>query len=49
MKKHSPARRRLIFLSALVPVFGVAALAVVRPEAFERLDNTVYDLSLIHI
>jgi HD-GYP domain-containing protein (c-di-GMP phosphodiesterase class II) len=46
VKKHSPARRRLIFLSALVPVCGVAALAVVRPEAFVRLDHTVYDVML---
>jgi adenylate cyclase len=30
----------------MVPVFGVAALAVVRPEAFERLDHTVYDVML---
>jgi HD-GYP domain-containing protein (c-di-GMP phosphodiesterase class II) len=44
VKKHSPARRRLIFLSAMVPVFGVAALAIVRPEAFARLDHTVYDV-----
>ena len=30
----------------MVPVFGVAALAVVRPEAFVRLDHTVYDVML---
>src|SRR5829696_1435463 len=28
----------------MVPVFGVAALAVVRPEGFLRLDHTVYDV-----
>ena len=30
----------------MVPVFGVAALAIVRPEAFVRLDHTIYDVML---
>ena len=46
MKKHGPIRRRLILFSALVPVLGVAVLAVLRPEAFVRLDHTVYDAML---
>ena len=46
MKKHGPVRRRLILFSALVPVLGVAVLAVLRPEAFVRLDHTVYDAML---
>ena len=46
MKKHGPVRRRLILFSALVPVLGVAVLAVLRPEAFVRLDHTAYDAML---
>jgi len=46
VKKHGPVRRRLILFSALVPVLAVASLAVLRPEAFDRLDHTVYDAML---
>ena len=46
MLKGSPARRRLILVSAIIPVLVVAALAMTRPEAFVRLDHTVYDVML---
>ena len=46
MLKGSPARRRLILVSAIIPVLVVAAMAVIRPEAFVRLDHTVYDVML---
>jgi adenylate cyclase len=39
-------RRRLIFLSAVGPVLIVAVMAVMRPDAFVRLDHTVYDVML---
>jgi adenylate cyclase len=39
-------RRRLIFVSAIVPVLVTAAAAVMRPEAFVRLDHTIYDVML---
>ena len=46
VQKKAPARRRLIFISAIGPVLVVASLAVVRPDAFVRLDHTVYDMLL---
>jgi adenylate cyclase len=40
------SRRRAILFSATVPVLTVAAMAVMRPDAFVRLDHTVYDVML---
>jgi adenylate cyclase len=44
--KRSRQHRRLIFLSAIVPVMLSAVFAVIRPEAFVRLDHTIYDIML---
>lgn len=46
MLKKPGARRRLILRSAIVPVLLVAAMTVLRPEAFVRLDHTVYDVMM---
>ena len=46
MQKHPGARRRQLLISAILPVLVVAALAVTRPDAFVRLDHTVYDMML---
>jgi CHASE2 domain-containing sensor protein len=46
VKPKGRARRRLILLSAIAPVLVVATLAVVRPESFDRLDHTIYDVML---
>jgi adenylate cyclase len=37
-------RRRLIFLSGIVPVLMAAVMAVSRPRVFVNLDNAVYDI-----
>jgi adenylate cyclase len=46
VQKHPGARRRQLLVSAILPVLLVAALAVTRPDAFVRLDQTVYDMML---
>ncbi len=47
MFRHSSARRRrLIFLSGIVPVLFAAFLAVYRPALFGRLDDSTYDMVL---
>src|SRR5438105_8830743 len=39
-------RRRLVFICGVVPVFLTAVLALYRPAALGRLDDTVYDMLL---
>ena len=39
-----PSRRRLIFVSGIVPVLSVVVLALVRPGALARLDDATYDV-----
>jgi CHASE2 domain-containing sensor protein len=41
-----PQRRRLIFLSGVVPVLFTLALAVYRPATFAQLDAATYDVLL---
>ena len=43
MKLSVPPRRRLVFLSGLVPVLFGAVLALYRPPLFTRLDAATYD------
>jgi CHASE2 domain-containing sensor protein len=43
-KHATPPRRRLIFLSGVVPVLFTAVLAVYRPPIFARVDEAAYDL-----
>jgi adenylate cyclase len=45
--KHSVApRRRLVFLSGVVPVLVTAMLSIYRPHVFDRLDRATYDIVL---
>ena len=44
MKPFSPRRRRLVFLSGLVPTLCTAALVIHRPELVARLDAATYDI-----
>ena len=47
MLSHSVApRRRLIFLSGVVPVLVTALLSIYRPHFFDRLDRATYDIVL---
>ena len=47
MFRHPAApRRRLVFLSGLVPVLVTAVLSIVRPPMFDRLDRAAYDVVL---
>ncbi len=47
MPSHSFAtRRRLIFLSGIVPVLMTALLSISRPHVFDRLDRAAYDIVL---
>ena len=47
MFRHPAApRRRLVFLSGLVPVLATALLSIVRPPVFDRLDRAAYDVVL---
>jgi HD-GYP domain-containing protein (c-di-GMP phosphodiesterase class II) len=39
-------RRRLIFLSGIVPVLVTALLSIYRPHVFDRLDRATYDIVL---
>jgi adenylate cyclase len=41
-----PPRRRLIFLSGIVPVLFTLVLVVYRPPMFARLDDATYDVML---
>jgi CHASE2 domain-containing sensor protein len=42
---HSgPPRRRVVFLSGVVPVLATALLAIYRPPLFARLDDAAYDV-----
>jgi HD-GYP domain-containing protein (c-di-GMP phosphodiesterase class II) len=44
---HAPTpRRRLIFLSGVVPVLVTALLSIYRPHVFDRLDRATYDIVL---
>jgi CHASE2 domain-containing sensor protein len=44
LKLTAPPRRRLVFLSGVVPVLFAAILAIYRPPLFARLDDAVYDV-----
>jgi adenylate cyclase len=46
LKLAVPPRRRLVFLSGLVPVLFGAVLAIYRPPFFARLDAATYDAVL---
>ena len=47
MLSHSvTTRRRLIFLSGVVPVLMTALLSIYRPHVFDRLDRAAYDIVL---
>jgi adenylate cyclase len=46
LKLSVPPRRRLVFLSGLVPVIFGAVLAIYRPPLFTRLDAAAYDALL---
>src|SRR6187402_198033 len=39
-------RRRLIFLSGIVPALITALLSIYRPQVFDRLDRATYDIVL---
>jgi adenylate cyclase len=42
--RSGPPRRRLVFLSGIVPVLFAALLAIYRPSAFARTDDAAYDV-----
>jgi len=46
LKPSSPRRRRLVFLSGLLPVVACAALVIDRPSLVARLDAATYDMVL---
>jgi CHASE2 domain-containing sensor protein len=44
VRLSTPPRRRLVFLSGVVPVFCAIVLALSRPAFFARLDDAAYDV-----
>jgi adenylate cyclase len=44
VKLSTPPRRRLVFLSGVVPILFIAALAINRPLFLARLDDAMYDV-----
>ena len=44
MRLSTPPRRRLVFLSGIVPVLFAVVLAISRPPFFARLDDSAYDV-----